>query len=63
MVVPLESAARPMFEFLATSPENKALRVYDSDHLPPRDEFIRESLAWLDKYPGPVQLAAQGSKE
>jgi formylglycine-generating enzyme required for sulfatase activity/cephalosporin-C deacetylase-like acetyl esterase len=63
MVVPLESAARPMFDLLGTSLENKMLRVYDSDHFPPRDEFIRESLAWLDKYLGPVQPAAQESKK
>jgi len=63
LVCPLESAARPMFESLGTSPENKALRLYDSDHLVPRSEFIRESLAWLDRYLGPVPPAAAGTKE
>ena len=63
MVVPLESEARPMFDLLGTSPVNKVLRVYDTDHLIPRSEFIRESLAWLDKYLGPVQPPAQASKE
>jgi cephalosporin-C deacetylase-like acetyl esterase len=62
LVAPLESAARPMFELLGTSPENKVLRVYDSDHLIPQSEFIRESLAWLDKYLGPVPVSAAGTK-
>jgi len=64
LVCPLESSVRPMFELLGTSPADKALRIYDVDHGLPRNEFIRESLAWLEKYLGPVQLtpaAAQGS--
>jgi len=32
--------------------------VYESDHGIPRAELIRESLAWLDKYLGPVEPAA-----
>jgi hypothetical protein len=62
LVVPLESSARPMFELLGTSPDNKVLRVYDSDHAIPRNEFIRESLAWLDRYLGPVEPAASEPK-
>jgi eukaryotic-like serine/threonine-protein kinase len=58
LVVPLDSSARSMFELLGTSPEDKVSRVYDSDHAIPRNEFIRESLAWLDKYLGPVEPAA-----
>jgi eukaryotic-like serine/threonine-protein kinase len=63
LVSPLESAARPMFEAVGTPPENKAFRLYDSDHLIPKTEFIRESLAWLDKYLGPVPPAAAGTRE
>ena len=63
LVSPLESGARPMFEMLGTAGEHKALRVYDSDHLIPRSEFIRESLAWLDKYLGPVPPTARDTKE
>jgi len=58
LVSPLDSGVRPMFELLGTSPEHKALRVYDSDHTIPRSEFIREALAWLDKYLGPVPSSA-----
>jgi len=31
--------------------------VTDSDHLPPSDVVIRETLEWLDRYLGPVQQA------
>jgi eukaryotic-like serine/threonine-protein kinase len=62
LVAPLESSARPMFDLLGTSPENKALRVYDSDHAVPRSELIRESLAWLDRYMGPVEPPASAPK-
>jgi len=58
LVVPLETAARPMFERLGTPDHDKRLYVVDSDHWIPRTELIRESLAWLDKYLGPVEPAA-----
>jgi len=29
--------------------------LYETDHIPPRNEFIKESLAWLDRYLGPVK--------
>lgn len=35
-------------------PENKRLILYETDHIPPRAEYIKETLAWLDKYLGPV---------
>jgi dienelactone hydrolase len=46
---------RPMFELLGTPDEHKQLILYDTDHIPPRAEFIKETLAWLDKYLGPVE--------
>ncbi len=58
LVFPLESSARPLFERLGTPPGDKVLRVYESDHMVPRAELIRESLAWLDRYLGPVEPAA-----
>jgi formylglycine-generating enzyme required for sulfatase activity/cephalosporin-C deacetylase-like acetyl esterase/predicted Ser/Thr protein kinase len=58
LVFPLESSVRPMFQLLRTPPGDKVLRVYESDHMVPRAELIRESLAWLDKYLGPVEPAA-----
>ena len=50
-----EGFALPMFEFLGTPAEHKKLIIYDTDHIPPRKEFIKEILAWLDKYLGPVR--------
>ena len=51
---PLETAARPMFELLGTDPEHKRFLVADGVHYVPRYTLIRETLAWLDRYLGPV---------
>jgi len=63
LVFPLESSARPLFERLGTPPGEKAQRVYESDHGIPRTELVRESLAWLDKYLGPVEPAAAAASQ
>jgi dienelactone hydrolase len=55
MYFPLETSQKPMFNFLGTPAENKKMILYESGHLVPRAEFIRESLAWYDKYLGPVK--------
>jgi hypothetical protein len=44
-----------MFDLLGTPAEHKQLRVYESDHFIPRNEIIKETLAWLDRYLGPVK--------
>ena len=51
----LEEGIKPMFDLLGTPAEHKRLMVYDTDHIPPRNEYIKETLAWLDKYLGPVK--------
>ncbi len=51
---PLETTVKPMFDLLGTPPEYKRLVVYESSHFPPKKELISETLAWLDKYLGPV---------
>jgi serine/threonine protein kinase len=53
-IFPLETSIKPMFDLLGTPDEHKDLKLYETDHLPPRNEYIREILAWLDKYLGPV---------
>lgn len=53
--IALDAGIRPMFDLLGTPPEHKRFVLYDSDHIPPRTEFIRETLAWLDRYLGPVE--------
>jgi hypothetical protein len=29
--------------------------VYDTDHFIPRNELIKETLGWLDRYLGPAE--------
>jgi eukaryotic-like serine/threonine-protein kinase len=52
--VHLDHGIKPMFDLLGTPPEHKRLILYDTDHIPPRVEYVKETLAWLDKYLGPV---------
>jgi formylglycine-generating enzyme required for sulfatase activity/dienelactone hydrolase len=52
---PPETSSMPMFNLLGTPKENKRQIFYETDHIPPRAEYIKETLAWLDKYLGPVK--------
>ncbi len=52
---PVERSILPMFRLLGTPEKDKKLVLYDSGHMPPRTGYIRESLAWLDRYLGPVK--------
>ena len=49
-----ETSQKPMFDLLGTPPEHKQLKLYETDHIPPINEMIKETLAWLDRYLGPV---------
>jgi dienelactone hydrolase/predicted Ser/Thr protein kinase len=52
---PYETEQRPLFEMLATPPENKRHVVFEAGHMPqPWNEVIRESLEWTDRWLGPV---------
>jgi dienelactone hydrolase len=51
---PPETSSRPLLELLGAPEADKRLVLYDTDHIPPRTEYIRETLAWLDRYLGPV---------
>ena len=53
-VFPLETAQKPLFDLLGTPPQYKRHVVFDAGHGVPRDPQIRETLAWLDRYLGPV---------
>jgi dienelactone hydrolase len=53
-IFPLESNVQPMFELLGTAEEDKSLKIYDTPHYMPRNDLIKETLNWLDKYFGPV---------
>ena len=54
-VYALETSQKWLFELLGTPVEWKKHIVYDSGHAPPRREFIRDSLEWLDATLGPVR--------
>ena len=52
---PLELSQKPFFERLGTPADRKKYIVYEGGHDVPRTELIKESLAWFDKYLGPVR--------
>ena len=56
---PLETSQKPLYRLLGTPPADKKMIVYPSGHLVPRLEFMKDTLAWLDKYLGPPQGAAR----
>jgi hypothetical protein len=47
-----ETSQKPMFDLLGAT--DKQWKVYETDHSPPRNECIKETLAWLDRFLGPV---------
>ncbi len=49
------SAQEPFYKRLGTPTADKKYIVYEGGHDVPRTELIKESLAWLDKYLGPVR--------
>jgi len=50
-----DTSIKPLFDLLGTPDEHKELKLYETDHIPPRNEFIKETLSWLDRYLGPVK--------
>ena len=53
--VSFDKAAKPMFDLLGAQNKDKKLVVYETDHIIPRKELIKESLNWLEHYFGPVE--------
>ncbi len=54
-IFPVEISQKPMFDFLGTPPEKKRYVLYDTAHGLPRNEMIKETLDWFDRYLGPVK--------
>lgn len=52
---PVESSQLPMFQLLGTPKEHKRRVQYEAGHNIPRNELIKETLDWLDRYLGPVR--------
>jgi dienelactone hydrolase len=51
----IDERIRPGFDLLGTPADHKRIILYDTDHIPPMKEVIKETLAWLDRYLGPVK--------
>ncbi len=47
------SAGAEFPERLGSADEHKVMKVYETDHIPPKSDYIAEILAWLDRYLGP----------
>ena len=54
MIFPYETSVKPLFDLLGTPKDEKLLKLYETDHYLPLNELVKEELAWLDKYLGPV---------
>ena len=53
---PLEESQKPLFRLLGTPAADKRHALFDSGHVAPLQETMREVLAWFDRYLGPVTL-------
>ena len=51
---PYETSQLPFYKLLGTPEEHKKIFIYEGGHTVPRTERIKETLAWLDQYLGPV---------
>lgn len=54
-MLPYETVQKALFELLGTPEPDKALRAFDTGHVPDNRDVIRESNDWLDRYLGPVR--------
>ncbi|HUP45564.1 MAG TPA: protein kinase [Thermoanaerobaculia bacterium] len=49
---PVETSSRLMFQLLGTADDQKRFLLYDSGHALPRNEVIKETVGWLNRYLG-----------
>jgi len=52
---PIESSQAPMYRLLGTLQEHKRHAVFEAGHIMPRNQLIKETLDWFDRYLGPVK--------
>jgi hypothetical protein len=52
---PLETSARPLFDLLGPPDSLKRHVIEDGGHFVPRNVLVSETLAWLDRFLGPVR--------
>jgi serine/threonine protein kinase/cephalosporin-C deacetylase-like acetyl esterase len=53
---PYETNQQPLFSLFGTDSKDKRHAVFDSGHVPPWPDVVRETLDWLDRYLGPVAM-------
>ena len=63
MAFPFETSSRPMFDLLGTPGENKAHKIYETDHWIPHNELIKETLARLDKQSRPGEMKGRDRRQ
>jgi formylglycine-generating enzyme required for sulfatase activity/dienelactone hydrolase len=51
---PLDESQRPLFRLLGTKEADKKHVLFESGHVPPFPDVVRETLDWLDQRLGPV---------
>jgi pimeloyl-ACP methyl ester carboxylesterase len=51
---PYGTSQLPFYQSLGTPKEHKKLIAYEGGHMVPWTEIVKETLAWLDRYLGPV---------
>ena len=51
---PMEQLQLPMFHALGSAPSDKRHFLVESGHAVPRNLIVKEAVAWLDRYLGPV---------
>ncbi len=56
---PVETSQAPMFRLLGTPKEHRRHAIFETSHVIPRNDAIRETLAWFDRYLGPVKRKEQ----
>jgi hypothetical protein len=55
-----------MLDLIGTADDHKVMKVYETDHIPPKSDYIAEILAWLDRYlgqPGDTGKVTTGTVE
>jgi len=53
-IFPYDLFIEPMYQLLGTPEADKKLVLFDSDHIPPKEGMVTETLNWLDIYLGKV---------
>jgi cephalosporin-C deacetylase-like acetyl esterase len=56
-IFPSETSQKPLYRLLGTPQGHKRLALYEGGHFVPRHHLIKETLDWLDRELGPVELA------